>query len=85
MRSNNQQVRYSFLTALAIGRIDYTAIGNDINPASRLCDHAEDGQIPISQKAYLEIEGSVEGREVTGLELKGVNRSLRVYAITRPT
>ncbi len=66
-------------------RSDYTAIGNDINLASLLCDHAEDGETLISQKAYLEIESSVEGREVTGLELKGVNRSLGVYAITRPT
>lgn len=65
-------------------RSDYTAIGNDINLASRLCDHAKDGETLISQKAYIEIEESVEGVKVRGLELKGVNRSQEVYRITRP-
>jgi len=62
-------------------RSDYTAIGNDINLASRLCDHAEDGQILISYRAWLEIENDVDGKEITGLELKGVKRSQRVYSI----
>ena len=65
-------------------RSDYTAIGNDINLASRLCDHAKDGEILISQRAYLEIEDSVEGHEVTGLELKGVSRSQSAYSISNP-
>lgn len=65
-------------------RSDYTAIGNDINLASRLCDHAKNGETLISQKAHLEIENEVESRELAGLELKGVNRSLRVYAINQP-
>ena len=66
-------------------RSDYTAIGNDINLASRLCDHAKDGEILISQRAYLEIEGLVEGHEVSGLELKGVSRSQSTYSISKPT
>jgi class 3 adenylate cyclase len=65
-------------------RSDYTAIGNDVNLASRLCDQAKDGEILISQRAYLEIEGLVEVRQLTGLELKGVNRSQEVYAISKP-
>ena len=65
-------------------RSDYTAIGNDINLASRLCDHAKNGETLISQKAHVEIENEVESRELIGLELKGVNRSLRVYAINQP-
>ena len=66
-------------------RSDYTAIGNDINLASRLCDHANNGETLISQKAYLEIEAMVEGREVTGLELKGVNRTMVAFSISRST
>ena len=65
-------------------RSDYTAIGNDINLASRLCDHAKDGEILISQRAYLEIEERVDEREVTGLELKGVSRAQAIYSITNP-
>ena len=63
-------------------RSDYTAIGNDINLASRLCDHARDGETLINQRAYREIEDSVEGQEVTGLDLKGVNRPQGVYSIS---
>lgn len=65
-------------------RSDYTAIGNDINLASRLCDHAKDGEILISQRAYLEIQNLVEGQEVTGLDLKGVSRSQIAYKIGNP-
>jgi len=64
-------------------RSDYTAIGNDINLASRLCDHANNGETLISQKAYLEVETMVDGHEVTGLDLKGVNRSMVAYSISR--
>ncbi len=66
-------------------RNDYTAIGNDINLASRLCDHAKDGEILISQRAYIEIESLVEGQEVSGLDLKGVSRSQTAYKIDKPT
>lgn len=66
-------------------RSDYTAIGNDVNLASRLCDQAKDGEILISQRAYLEIGDSVEGREITGLELKGVSRSQVAFSISNPT
>jgi adenylate cyclase len=65
-------------------RSDYTAIGNDINLASRLCDHAKDGETLVSQRAYLEIEDTVDGHEVTGLDLKGVSRSQVAYRISNP-
>ena len=63
-------------------RSDYTAIGNVINLASRLCDQAQDGEILISQRAYLDLEHQVEGREVTGLKLDGLSRLQEVYSIT---
>jgi len=65
-------------------RSDYTAIGNDINLASRLCDHAKDGETLVSQRAYLKIEDTVDGHEVTGLDLKGVSRSQVAYRISNP-
>ncbi len=63
-------------------RSDYTAIGNVINLASRLCDQAQDGEVLISQRAYLDVEHQVEGREVTGLKLDGVSRLQEVHSIT---
>jgi len=63
-------------------RSDYTAIGNAINLASRLSDHAKDGQILISRRAYHEVEKLVEGHELAGLNLDGVSRSHKVYSVT---
>jgi class 3 adenylate cyclase len=62
-------------------RSDYTAIGNVINLASRLCDKAQDSEILVSQRAYLDIENTVKGKEVTGLKLKGFSQLHDVYSI----
>ncbi len=62
-------------------RSDYTAIGNVINLASRLCDSAQDGEILVNQRAYLDVESTVKGQEVTGLKLKGVTQLQEVYSI----
>lgn len=62
-------------------RSDYTAIGNSINFASRLCDHAKDGEILVNQRAYLDVEKAVEAEEIDGLELKGVSRLQKAYSI----
>ena len=48
-------------------RSDYTAIGNVINLSSRLCDKAKDGEILISRRAYLDVEGRVSA-EAVGLD-----------------
>lgn len=63
-------------------RSDYTAIGNAINFASRLCDQANDGEVLINQRAYLDVEDIIEAEEVEGLALKGVNRLQKTYSIT---
>jgi class 3 adenylate cyclase len=65
-------------------RSDYTAIGNVINIASRLCDKANDGEILVSRRAFLDVEGRVNSEEVAGIDLKGVSRLQEVYRITRP-
>ena len=64
-------------------RSDYTANGNVVNLASRLCDCAADGQTLVSQRAYLEVEDSIEGTEIADLELKGFSRSQVAYSVTR--
>lgn len=55
-------------------RSDYTAIGNAIYFASRLCDQAKDGEILVNQRCYLDIEDTVQAEEIDGLTLKGVSR-----------
>lgn len=60
-------------------RYDYTANGNAVNLASRLCDAAGDGKILISKKTYLAIEDLVEVSEKGELELKGISKPVVVY------
>lgn len=61
------------------GRYDYTANGNAVNLCARLSDEAEDGQILIDHKTYVEIEDKVEVETVGELELKGFAGKIRVY------
>jgi class 3 adenylate cyclase len=60
-------------------RYDYTANGNVVNLASRLCDEAADGQILISSKTYLAIEDGIEADRLGDLELKGIGKPVPVY------
>jgi class 3 adenylate cyclase len=64
------------------GRYDYTANGNVVNLAARLCDQAENGQILVNQKTYVEIESSVEAQPVGELQLKGVGKSVTAFNVT---
>lgn len=60
-------------------RSDYTAIGNVVNVAARLCDKAADGQILISRRAYDDVEGRIEAEPGGSFELKGVRRPVEVF------
>ena len=60
-------------------RYDYTANGNAVNLASRLCDTAADGQILISKKTYLAVEEQVDVGEIGELTLKGIAKPVVVY------
>ncbi|MDH3763809.1 MAG: adenylate/guanylate cyclase domain-containing protein [Gammaproteobacteria bacterium] len=60
-------------------RYDYTANGNAVNLASRLCDTAADGQILISKKTYLAVEDQVEVSEIGELTLKGITKPVFAY------
>ncbi len=63
------------------GRFDYTAIGNAVNIAARLCDRAEDGEILIDQRAQAEIEDKAEAEALGALDLKGVGKPVNAYRI----
>ena len=63
------------------GRTDYTAIGGAVNIASRLCDKAADGQILITQRAYLDVETRVHAKSLGTVDLKGVKHATEMYNI----
>jgi adenylate cyclase len=64
-------------------RTDYTVIGQAANLGARLCGVARSGQVLISQKTYDMIAGHVKATPVTGLRLKGLDRALTAYHVTR--
>ena len=61
------------------GRSDYTAIGNVVNVAARLCDKAADGQILLGQRAYEDVEDQAQAEPLGSFDLKGVRRPVAVY------
>lgn len=63
------------------GRTDYTAIGGAVNIAARLCDRAADGQILMSQRAYVDIEPMVEVEPLGAFELKGVRNAVETWKV----
>ena len=63
------------------GRFDYTANGNAVNLASRLCDVARNGQILISQRLYAEIEDLVKAEFVAEHSFKGFQRPTPVFQV----
>lgn len=78
-------IAYGYATLGLIGsegRLDYTAIGNAVNVAARLCDKAEDGEILIDQRARAEIEGKAKADPAGPLQLKGIGKPVEAFRIT---
>jgi adenylate cyclase len=63
------------------GRFDYAAIGTVSNVASRLCDEAKPGQIPISPRVLTKVENAVKIEPMGEFELKGIRRPLAAYNV----
>jgi class 3 adenylate cyclase len=64
------------------GRYDYGVLGTVTNLAARLSDHAEAGQILLSQRAYATLEQQVEAEPVAELQVKGFARPVQAYALS---
>lgn len=62
-------------------RLEYTVIGNHVNLASRLADRAKPGQILISERTLVGVEGYVDASEVFNVRLQGVSKRLKVFEI----
>ena len=63
------------------GRFDYAAIGTVSNVASRLCDEAKPGQILISPRVLMAVEGAISVEPVGEFKLKGISRPLTTYNV----
>jgi len=64
-------------------RMDYTAIGDTVNTASRLEANAGRGQILISQAVVEALKGRIEVTEIGAIPLKGKSNEIIVYQLDR--
>jgi class 3 adenylate cyclase/putative methionine-R-sulfoxide reductase with GAF domain len=62
-------------------RSGYTAIGTVCNVAARLCAEAKDGQILLSQRVNVALNGSVVTEQVGALALKGLTQPVVAYNV----
>jgi class 3 adenylate cyclase len=65
------------------GRFQYSATGTVANLASRLCDHALNGQILVDAKVHAEVKPMVEFEAVGELDLKGFRRAVKAYNVVK--
>jgi adenylate cyclase len=63
------------------GRLDYTAVGNAVNLASRLCDLAEDAQILVDPVVTGHVRDSVALAPIGKRAIKGFDRAVEVFAV----
>lgn len=66
-------------------RMDYTAIGDVVNTASRLEGKAKADQILVSKEVYEQVKDIVEASYVGSLSLKGKKKEIEAYEITKIT
>jgi predicted ATPase/class 3 adenylate cyclase len=65
-------------------RVDYTAIGDVVNLASRLQSIAEPGQTVVSQRIYERTQGAFQFQSLGSIELKGKAAPVNVFALEKP-
>jgi len=66
------------------GRSDYTAIGNVVNLASRICGAAEDGQILMDAAVAAEIGDELPLVPLGSRMLRGLTEAVSVFSVRPP-
>jgi hypothetical protein len=65
----------------SVDRMDYTAIGVEVNLASRLQSIAESGHIVISYETYVLVRDIVAARAIPPISVKGISRTVIPYVV----
>jgi adenylate cyclase len=65
------------------GRLEYTAVGNAVNLASRLCDLAADAQILVDSVVTAHVRDSVALASIGKRAIKGFDDGLEIFAVAR--
>ncbi|MCG8555759.1 MAG: FHA domain-containing protein [Proteobacteria bacterium] len=63
--------------------LEYTAIGDVVNTASRLCSLAKAGEIIISERTWARIHDRFDAVELPRKRVKGKSRALKLYRVVR--
>ncbi len=62
-------------------RYDYTAIGDAVNLASRLCANAAGGQILVSESTYTQLNGNFPGQRLEPIRVKGKETPVELHEV----
>ena len=63
------------------GRLDYTAIGNVVNLASRLCSLADDAQILVDPVVTEQVRDRIALASIGARPIKGFDDALEIFAV----
>lgn len=63
-------------------RMDYTIIGGEVNLAARLESQADSGGILLSYETYALVREVFEAIEQPSIEVKGIRRVIRPFALS---
>jgi adenylate cyclase len=62
--------------------LQYTAIGDAVNTASRLCSIAKPGEIILSENTMNRVRGMVDATALQPVKVKGKENELRIYSVS---
>ena len=63
-------------------RLDYTAIGSNVNLSARLCERAKAKEILMSESAWQQVRDLVAAEPVEPLDVKGFSEPIKAWRMT---